>query len=332
MDPRGITTYEILTNFKRLVTLIMGYVVLANCLKKKEEVNLLYLVFLFAVILVGISTFRNGVLGGSSFGDFKRSSGPFGWDYRFADVVGAFLALFIPFILSFSLFAKKKIINLIGFLGLFTCLMGILVTYSRGSFFALGLALFIVILIWLILFSKRSKFLTTIIIFSLISLILSWRYIIPKAILTRMSSTIDTDGFDISSSLDESSRMRLMKYEESLKLFNTNLIWGIGFGQVLNLIKTDPHNSFIQIITEMGIFGFLAFIWFLWGIFRESKSLLKTEFAEIGFGFIGCLIAFVIVNMFYSNFFRDMVVGSFWVILGLLTSAKKFATSGMINT
>ncbi|MFC1709907.1 O-antigen ligase family protein [Candidatus Omnitrophota bacterium] len=104
----------------------------------------------------------------------------------------------------------------------------------------------------------------------------------------------------------------------------TSPITGLGFKIPEYILATDTHNAFIQIAAEMGIFGILVFVWFLWRVFRHASALLNTEFAVIGIGFMGCLVSFIVVNVFYSNFFRDTVVGTFWIMLGILAASKSF--------
>jgi O-antigen ligase len=93
----------------------------------------------------------------------------------------------------------------------------------------------------------------------------------------------------------------------------------------------DTHNAFILIAAEMGIFGILVFLWFLVMIFKQAFSILNTEFVILGTGFIGCIVAFIFVNILYSNFFRDTVVGTFWIILGILGATKNYLSSQMIK-
>ena len=97
-----------------------------------------------------------------------------------------------------------------------------------------------------------------------------------------------------------------------------------GFKIPQYMLGVDAHNTFIHIATEMGIIGLLVFTWFLWRIFRQASSLLNTEFVVLGVGFIGCIAAFIFVNMLSSNFFRVTVVGSFWIVLGILAGSKKY--------
>lgn len=320
-----IWQWEITKEFKRLFTLVLGYFVFSRCVTTKKDLHFLFYTFLISIILVGLHVWRNGMLAGMHFADFKRSSGPFGIGWEGSDIAGGFLAVFTPFLLSTTLLARKKILKSLGSFGLIICFLGIFATYSRGSMLALGIASIITILIAAKYFLKTSKFTAVVILFIFVVLAFNWQRWVPQSILNRIEGTVQEETYGGESKLDISSQKRIGAWRTSLAIFKMNPIIGVGFKVPEYTLSYDAHNTFIQILAEMGIVGFLAFLWFLWGVFRETASLLNTEFNYLRIGFIGCIIAFIIVNMFYSNFFRDTVVGTFWIALGMLAASKKFA-------
>jgi len=269
------------------------------------------------------------MLAGPHFADFKRSSGPFGVGWRASDIVGGFLAIFTPFILSFALLAKRKILKVLGFAAIGICLMGLFATYSRGAILAFAAASIATILASLKHFFKTSKLAVVIILMVLVGLSLSWQRWVPESIVHRAESTIkgkiNAQDYWDRPSLDESSQGRIDKWKAGIAIFLTAPIFGVGFKIPEYMLSYDAHNTFILVAAEMGIFGLLVFLWLLFAVFRESLALLNTEFVPIAIGFIGCLVGFFVVNMFYANFFRDTVVGSFWIILGILAACKKNA-------
>ncbi|MEW6169950.1 MAG: O-antigen ligase family protein [Candidatus Omnitrophota bacterium] len=324
--PPGIWKYPVAVDFKRLISLPLAYFVSSRCIKTKKELNFVFFMILLSLGLVALHTWKSGMLAGPHYADFKRSSGPFGEGFKGADIAGGFLAIFTPFLLSYSIFTKKRIEKIAGFLGLGICIMALFATYSRGSIAALLIAVLIMILSSLKHFFKTSKISTMIILITFIGLGLTWERWVPQSIIHRIEgTTAQEESYGGELPLDESSQGRIKKWEVGIEVFRMNPIFGVGFKIPEFVLKSDTHNSFIQIAAEMGIFGFLVFLLFLLSIFIKTKSLLKTEYVWLGVGFIGCLIAFIIVNMFYSNFFRDTVVGTFWVLLGLLVSAKKLS-------
>jgi O-antigen ligase len=323
--PPGVWKYAVTVDFKRLISLVLAYFVFSRCIKDKKDMKFLFYVSLLSLVLVALHTWRGGVLAGPHFADFKRSSGPFAQDWKGSDIAGGFLATFTPFLLAFTLLTNKKILKLAGFGGLVVCSLGLFATYSRGSILALGIASIICILLSVKQILKTSKITSIIIFVAFIGIGLNWEKWVPKSIVHRVQgTTVQEETYSGELYLDESSQSRMKKWEAGLEIFKMNPLFGVGYRIPEFIMTADTHNSFIQIAAEMGIFGFLIFIWFLISILIKAKSLLKTEFDWLGIGFIGCVISFILVNMFYSNFFRDTVVGTFWVLLGMLASAKKF--------
>ena len=329
-NPSGMWLTSILIEFKRLFTLVLAYFVFANSLKTKKEVNFLFGIFIFTIFLVGLHTWRNGMLAGENFADFKRSSGPFAEGWKGSDIAGGFLAIYIPFIIATAFFLKKIKWQILCFFCLGVSVLGILTTYSRGSILALAVAFITIILFNFKYFAKVTKLTKIALIFILFIGAFGWKIWVPKTIVNRAEGTVTEDSYQ-QSQLDESSQGRLAIWSSGMEVFKGSPIFGAGFRMVQNKLGVDPHSAFILILAEMGIIGFLIFLWFLVAVFKEALALLNTEFIAIGMGFIGLIVAFCIVNMFYANFFRDTVSGSFWVILGILAAAKKISKQNKAN-
>ncbi len=322
---------EAMREFKRLITLVIGYFVIVRCLEKKENIWFLFYVFLLSVVLVGLHTWRNGVLAGPNFSDFKRSSGPFGQGFEGSDIAGGFLATFMPFLFSFFIFTKNKIFMAGAGIGFIIALCGLLTTYSRGSFIALGIGIIAIGLVALPYLLKHSKFTATMVIVFFIIIGLSWQVWMPQSIVNRFEKTVVRSDYPGEETLDSSSQGRVELWQEGIDLFWENPLFGQGFKKPQLIIGKDTHNSFILIGTEMGILGLLFFFLFLGNVLKEAIVVANSEFAAIGFGFVGCIFSFLVVNMFYSNFFRDTVVGSFWIILGILAFSRKFVITTVAN-
>ena len=267
------------------------------------------------------------MLEGPHFADFKRSSGPFAEDWRASDIAGGFIAILVPFVLSYAVFEKRKILKLAASVGVFFCLMGIFATYSRGAMLGAAVSVvFVALFGFKEVFRKSKRYAGTLLLVVLVAF-LAWQRWVPESIVNRVQGTVVEKSYDFfgaapSVILDESSEGRKDIWSMGLEIFRSNPVFGVGFLIPQFRMGVDTHNAFIQIAAEMGIIAFLIFLWFLWRIWREARLALRSEFIVMGLGFIGCLGAFLVVNNFYSNFFRDTVVGSFWVVLGLLASSK----------
>lgn len=76
-------------------------------------------------------------------------------------------------------------------------------------------------------------------------------------VLGRFASTI----IDMKNGQDISSHRSIL-YSDAIQLFTNNKLWGIGLGQYKELSQfgTDVHNSYLQVLCEMGIIGFVCYI------------------------------------------------------------------------
>jgi len=320
--PHGMWTWIVAKEFKRLITLVVGYFVFSRCIKNKKDWLFLFYMFMLSIALVGIYTWKGGMLAGPHFADFKRSSGPFGIGWRGSDIAGGFLATFTPFLLAYFFFIKERIRKIFVGIGIIFCVLGLFATYSRGSILSFGIASILCIAMSIRYLLKRSKFTVAIILVIFVLLLVKWQNWMPQSIVHRFQGTIVGESYGDTETLDESSQGRIEKWIGGINIFLDNPLFGVGFRRPQYELGVDTHNAFILILAESGIFGFIAFLWFLLAVLREARILLNTEFNFLGIGMIGCVISFVFVNMFYSNFFRDTVVGTFWIGLGLLAAGR----------
>ncbi len=352
----GLPVMELVTEFKRIVTLVLGYYVFTYCVTTKEDLRFFTHAFVLSIVLVGVQTMRTGVLGGANFGDHKRAYGPFGVDYNASDIAGGFIATFTPFVFSYFLFEKNKLFKMAAAVGLGICVMGLFATYARGALLAFVFGCAVMFALALPELMKRSKLYGVFTVFALIVLMATWQVWVPESIIKRTSETVvvseeesqpsilevesmyehvgslDTAGLPAGfDKLDLSSQMRILRWRNMMNLIQENFMFGIGFRQTLYLYDVDAHNSFLQIGAEMSIFGLLVFLWMLFCVFREGFKLMKTEYAILGAGAVGAIASFCAVNNFYSNFFRNTVVGTFWIALGLLAAAKRLYLDNQVK-
>lgn len=330
----GMPRVEIAREFKRLYLLPLGYFIISRCITDKKEIPYYFTVFLLCLMFAGHNTLRNGVLAGANFALHKRSSGPFGWGWMASDIAGGYLATFTPLLLSYFFFARKGMNKLVSAVGVGVCGLGLMATYSRGSMMALLFACVAIVIVGTGQLAKESKINFLVIIIGLVIGVVFWKAWVPQAIIARVEGTIELDDeekdyYDYSlmddegeSVLDESSQLRMKAWNDGLQFFLDNPLTGIGFRQVQFQLDHDPHNAFVLIASEMGVVGILIFIWLILSVMGLGFRLMGTEYNNLAVGTVGMMVGFVVVNCFYSNFFRDNVIGSFWIILGLLAAAN----------
>lgn len=190
----------------------------------------------------------------------------------------------------------------------------ILYSYSRGSYLAVLAAC-----IFLGLIKERR------ILFALLLVIVLWTSILPNSVVERINMTQNEQG-----ELDHASQVRIDVWYEGLNSFAQNPL-GIGFAHYQSLGfgdtgKRDAHNMFVKMIVELGIQGLSIYILlYLLGI-RSGWNLYRTAdnglFKGLGLGFIACIIANIVCNLFGQDWMLFSVTTYYWVFWALVERAR----------
>jgi len=230
------------------------------------------------------------------------------------NLLGMYLALVIPFILV-PIFYEKKIKYKIYFsVSLAIMLAALALTYSRGAMIAVAVS----ILAFVAFYSL--KYFLIVLLISPLSI-----FVVPDNIITRIKSL----------SLKDSTifyRVKIWKNAKNM-IFKKPII-GIGYGkenfakEYLNyMVDTKPvshtHNTFIQILVENGIVGFITFVALIVAAIRyliitiyniddKYKKIFSIATLSMIIGFIFLSIGEDVLY-YYKNimmFFILLIVGS----------------------
>ena len=325
----GLPQGEVLTLAKREVSLLFLYFVPLAFAEEEAEFAWIFAAILVINTVIGFHTLSTGVLGGSNFNDSKRGYGPFGTNYWGSDVAGAYLGqvlmLFLGVILTDGF---PMILRGVSAAGAGIVFLGLLATYSRGSLVAAlaGAMLMIVVR----RFNPKALILAAV-------LAVGASFVVPQSVMTRIDETTDSKG-----ELDESSRIRFLYSDAAWAIFRDHPL-GVGTGQVRAAMSqyvpnlaaddlhgwgayVDPHNGFLYTLVSWGVIGFLAFLGMLGSVFRGGMRLAHDEGAPLsyrayGLGVTGLVGSLAICNLFYANFFKDLISGSLCLLFGLTAFA-----------
>lgn len=316
-----------LINSKREISLLLLYFIPLATIKDKKDFKIFLAICLVVHFLVGVETFRSGVLEGSAFHDGKRGAGPFGvgWGWEGADVAAGYLAQTGMFYLGI-MFGKEVSIRgrtLSGFLGA-AVMGGLLATYARGALLAAIFGFIVIILAHGI----KTRYLVIAIIFSVVS----WFYL-PASIITRFSNTTTESGV-----LDEGSQGRLLYFEKSFQIIKDYPLMGVGTAQIRPAMEkyvgkyVDPHNGFLYTVGEYGAIGFISFLFMLGAFMKASLEIFRDEtvcplFRNYALGMFGMLASLLVCNMFYANFYKELVLGTLMIHFGMLSFIKRYIES-----
>ena len=104
-------------------------------------------------------------------------------------------------------------------------------------------------------------------------------------------------------------------YENTIKNFieNNNVNVDKGFA-----ISNNPHNEYISISSQLGIFGFLLYLLFIYSLFKESRKnflvsgVFVINFASSIFNFsyydnVLGLFLILSISLFYQKYFEGKI-------------------------
>jgi len=205
----------------------------------------------------------------------------------------------LPFTSYLFLSEKKKVLKFIFLLFLILFTLGIISTASRGGFITLFIVFF-----YLILKSKKKL----VGIFSIVLILISIFFFAPREYWERQMTITSYQQ-------DESAMGRIHAWEAGAKMFADRPLSGVGVGayEVAYGVKYGgksgpwfaPHNTYIQISAETGIFGILFYLGLIFYIYKQSTLLIKNTregsyLKSISFGLKGALLACAVGSFFLS--------------------------------
>lgn len=219
-------------------------------------------------------------------------------------------------LIMFYYFQKKQRKTNMYFISIIGIVL-IFLTGSRGTIITIVLTFFI----YLFITNKKKFFYWSIILIILIS---SFVLIIETNIGNNtfeetgsINKYIYTYKNVISGNINKVGGERFEIIKEYFNNFKNNPILGTGFSYLKN-IRYDPHNSFIEILGQLGLFGLLFFLIIVVIGYIEVRYFLRYGNSLDKIIAITC-VCFFIGNLFSGSIFDNF---RFWFSLGYLMSRK----------
>jgi len=123
-----------------------------------------------------------------------------------------------------------------------------------------------------------------------------------------------------------STLMRLGYWRDTLQIIKSHPFIGVGPGNFNLLQSRYSHNSYLQICAEVGLIGFLPFIWFLVaGMIGFAKMIKHPPQAHIYLAGAAASSVFLLHNIIDFGFFLPEVSMIWWLIMGLVLSGKPYS-------
>ncbi|HDK35403.1 MAG TPA: hypothetical protein ENG82_00755, partial [Bacteroidetes bacterium] len=323
---------------KRWILPTLLFFPIAISMYDEKKMRLFVYAIAAVVFLMAFQSLRDfHSVGFGHYSDSHRLGGPFGVGGE--NDLAAFFVYFAP-ILAAVAFYEKKIIHKFALYGVvLLSIVTILFTYSRGAYLG-GIAALLVLGI----FKKRG-----LLIFGVV-LALTFRLWVPSAVTERVEMTekhiiVEEPGeiiispSAIENNFEKSTALRITIWKGALKMIQEYPLRGFGFLMFQRFMTQyaqiaypmDTHNMYLRTAVEHGLPG-LAFFLLLWivpffaaaGLFRHGELPLSKA---VALGVMASIIGIAIVNLWGSRFFREELVGLYWIILGILYRLKTIELS-----
>lgn len=229
--------------------------------------------------------------------------------------LGAFMVIYIFPLIMLALREKDKRKKTIYFLLSLLPLVNIVLSFSRNAW--VGLVIGCVIL----------------------ALTYNWRIILGLFGLGGVSLFIPQVWNRVREITDVSQNLsRIKLWDIALMMIKDHPIKGVGNGNYRALYEKyrilyknkieyypgqnfHPHNIFIKIQTELGIFGTLAFLAMVLSIIYRLINFIKKsrdEFYKSFYkGFLASFVAFIMMNLIDNFFSAPKVIAFFWILIAV---------------
>lgn len=304
-----------MTLAKMEISLLLLYYVPLAFLKDEEQFRKAFLLLLLIHMIIGVEVMKSGVLAGANFHDGKRGSGPFSEGLAGSDIAASYLAEALMFFLGY-LFYKTVTLRtrvIAGVCGLIL-VFGIFATYSRGALVA-SVAGVVTMLPFL---GLKPKY-----VLAAISLVCLGFLLAPDSVVTRVETTTTASG-----KLDDSTQGRFVYWQTAMDIIEQNPL-GVGIGQVRAAFQyrigkhVDPHNAFLYTACEYGVVGLIVFCVMLVRFYLKALEIWRDPgsheiYRIYALGMGGMIGSFIACNLFYANFYKDLVMGTNVMHFGML--------------
>lgn len=237
---------------------------------------------------------------------------------------GGFMMLVFLTSFAYSLYSRPCISRrVIGILAA-AAMVGVIASFSRSSMIGAILGAFVIM-------GARPPAIRRKIFWTMIALpaLLIWLARFKFFVSTIYTEGVMVDRFStqgIWRAVDE----RIFQFWRPLLYHSLDrIITGFGKGATafLPIFPADPHNHYIRILIETGVFGLLAFIWLLLRIVRLCASTAKAArsfFVQVvSLAALGGTCALIVEAFFEDAFMPVLLNETWWILIGLTVAGRR---------
>lgn len=307
--------HVVITHSIRFSMYIFVYYLIAYRIKSRKEIKNITFAFIGVAItasFVAIYQIITSVVSGSGLNEENRVVS----FLENSNNLGAFTIFSVFILIMLCLNCKNKKIKLV---------YGILVVIQ---------------IITIVGSQSRNALIALVIGFVIIAITYNKKFLVVAAILPIVLLIIPTSRVRIMQIFDVTQNISRYKiWESSAYMIKDNPIFGIGYENFANqypiyvsnnrdeLLVWDgfraqhPHNIFLKIQTELGVFGSIIFMLFIlsviWILYKEYKTVSNERVRGIIIGVLASFIAFQFMNMLDSYYSAPKVIICMFITLGI---------------
>lgn len=296
-----------------LFFMLMRHSLLIGSIKPDRIISYIILFGVLSIIIASLA-FLNKTIGGQHlFRQVDLMSGTFGNK----NFLSSILFFCMPFyFIGISMSKKIKIISVVA---ITLTLILLLLLRTRAVLIALSLYLFLVLL-----FEIRSRFSKKTFLLSLslfiISVIVGLSYLASIKVNFHSSAEIKTQYFYRLLS-SETFYSRVEYWQQAIYVIKDNFFSGIGVGnwtsaypkyglhhfssvEIQNgrMLISNPHNDFLLVFSEIGIFGFLCYLGIFVAVSYQAYWLLRNEAKSSDKKMVYYLFSFILCYLIIAFF------------------------------
>ena len=241
-----------------------------------------------------------------------------------ANQVAEYLAISCFVCIAINHYSRSKIKS---FFTIIFVTIGVLAIYLTGSR-TLLISIPFAIILYLIIYNKKNNFAKPIfVLFGTIFIIALTNYI---ASIINYESSERIIGFLLNFSQTEllietiKSEKRFILWEAGIRMFLDNPLFGVGFGGFRDVRRSYgihgsmAHNSYIDILSETGIIGFLFASFMIYSVYIRLQNIKKFTTSVIDDNYVNLFIIFFI-SFFavWVSLHHKAISRSMFLILGV---------------
>jgi O-antigen ligase len=308
-----------LTYLKNALFSPLLYFMYLHCKQDMKNTRLMVIAVMAVSAIAAVQAIRQGFdYGIGNYVESHRAAGPFGSNYRDANRAGVYYAMFLPMFIGLALFLKNRRWRLAALGGIVLLTMALLFTYSRQAYFiaVVGLALLLV---------RRSVVLALVLGVTLASMV----GFLPESVTQRVAET-QQKGPHGEEKVDESTASRWEIWAGALSMWQSNP-GGVGqnrfkdeIGRYSAFQHFDAHNFYVLTLAEGGPQELVALLLLVAATFRLGTFLRRNappedpEARALAIAFSVSALCMALGNLYGSPFLEGNVMGTFWILCGLL--------------